>query len=122
MYNIDESIISFGKRLQEARLLRNITQDYLAEKCGVTPKHVSAVERGTTPGSITLLLNICNCLEISPNSLFIDSLQHCNKETDNIIPIQKHDIILKYSKLTDKNKDFIDSAINHMFEEQSRKS
>ena len=64
MFNIDNAIVNFGKRIQEARQLRNITQDQLAEKCNVTPKHISAIERGTTTGSITLLLNICYFLEI----------------------------------------------------------
>ena len=43
MFNIDNAIVNFGKRIQEARQLRNITQDQLAEKCNVTPKHISAI-------------------------------------------------------------------------------
>lgn len=122
MFNIDTAIINFGKRIQEARLLRNITQDQLAEKCGVTPKHISAIERGTSPGSVTLLLNICNYLKITPNSLFIDSVATDNKPEDNIIPIEKHETILKYAKLSKSNQKFIDSSICHMFDEQTRKN
>lgn len=121
MYNIDEVIVNLGKRIQEARLLRNITQDQLAEKCQVTPKHISAVERGTSAGSIVLLLNICNELGITPNSLFTDSFGIPNN-TDTIIPIEKHDITVKYSKLSDKNKNFIDSAVEHLFDEQTRRN
>lgn len=122
MFNIDEAVVNLGKRIQEARLLRNITQDQLAEQCGVTPKHVSAVERGTSPGSVVLLLNICNILDITPNTLFIDAFNKDNEAKDNIIPIEKHSMILKYSKLTEKNKNFIDSAITHLFDEQTRKN
>ena len=122
MFNIDKSIINFGKRIQEARLLRNITQDQLAEECGVTPKHISAIERGTSPGSVALLLNICNYLQITPNTLFIDSVATDNKELDNIIPIEKHETFVKYAKLSKNNQKFIDSSICHMFDEQTRKN
>ena len=93
MFNIDKALSNFGKRLQEARIARNVTQDELAEKCGVTPKHISAIERGISPGSVTLLLNICNYLGISPNTLFDDSFPSDN---DSIIPIEKHDVFLMY--------------------------
>lgn len=77
---------------------------------------------GTSPGSVTLLLNICNILDITPNSLFIDSFSINNSDVnDTIIPIEKHDIVLKYSKLSNSNQKFIDSAIDHMFDEQTRK-
>lgn len=120
MFNIDNAIVNFGKRIQEARQLRNITQDQLAEKCNVIPKHISAIERGTTTGSITLLLNICYFLEISPNTLFSDSFSIENNEKDNIIPIEKHEILTKYSKLSLSNKDFVDSTICHLFNEQTK--
>lgn len=45
MFDIDNALSNFGKRLQEARIARNVTQDDLAEKCGVTPKHISAIEK-----------------------------------------------------------------------------
>ena len=120
--DIDVAIINLGKRIQEVRLLRNITQEQLAEKCGVTPKHISAVERGTSSGSITLLLSICDYLKITPNALFIDFISKDNKLVDNIIPIEKHEILIKYSKLSKSNQKFIDASICHMFNEQTRKS
>ena len=122
MFNIDEAVVNLGRRIQEARLLRNITQEQIAEQCGVTPKHISAIERGTSPGSVVLLLNICNILDITPNPLFIDAFNKDNEAKDNIIPIEKHSVFLKYSKLTESNKNFIDSAITHLFDEQTRKN
>lgn len=119
MFDIDKALSNFGMRLQEARIARNVTQDDLAEKCGVTSKHISAIERGISPGSITLLLNVCNYLGISPNTLFDDSFPSDN---DSIIPIEKHDIFLMYNKLSKSNQEFIDSSITHIFEEQTRKS
>lgn len=48
MFNINDTIVNLGARLQEARLLRNMTQEELANKCDVTPKHISNLERGTS--------------------------------------------------------------------------
>lgn len=121
MYNIDIAIVNLGKRIQEARLLRNMTQDYLAEKCDVTSKHISAIERGSSPGSVVLLLNICNVLGITPNTLFVDSFSEDKEAKDNIIPLEKHDIFIKYSKLTNSNQKFIDSAIKHSYDEQTKR-
>lgn len=120
MFDIDNATINFGKRIQEARLLRNITQDQLAEHCNVTPKHISAIERGTSPGSITLLLHICDYLQITPNSLFVDSIA-VSSPNDTITPTEKHEIIIKYSKLSKSNQDFIDYSISHLFDEKTRK-
>ena len=120
MLDIDTATNNFGKRIQEARLLRNITQDQLAEYCDVTPKHISAIERGSSAGSIALLLHICDYLQITPNSLFVDSIIE-SSQNDTIIPIDKHETVLKYSKLSKSNQDFIDSSINHLFDEQTRK-
>jgi len=122
MLDIDKAVVNFGKRIQEARLLRNITQDQIAEKCGVTPKHISAIERGTSSGSISLLLNICDYLQITPNVLFVDSFTTNKENKDNIIPIEKHETLLKYSKLSKSNQKFIDTSICHLFDEQTRKN
>ncbi len=118
MFDMDKAIINFGKRIQEARILRNITQDQLAEKCGVTSKHISAVERGTSAGSVILLLNICSYLQINPNTLFIDSINFDSK-SDNVIPIE-HETLIKYAKLSKTNQKFIDYSISHIFNEQSK--
>ena len=122
MINLDEAIKNLGKRIQEARLLRNITQDELAEKCNVTPKHISAIERGISTGSISLLLNVCNYLQITPNSLFIDSVSKDEQILDNIIPINHHETLIKYRKLSKSNQKFIDNSICHLFDEQSKKN
>lgn len=122
MFNNDEAVVNFGKRIQEARLIRNITQDQLAEKCGVTPKHISAIERGTSSGSIPLLLSICNYLQITPNILLIDSLNVNKENTENLVPIEKHETFVKYAKLSQNNQKFIDLSICHLFNEQARKN
>lgn len=118
----DEAIANFGKRIQEARQLHNVTQEQLAEHCGVSPKHISALERGTSLGSIKLLLYICDYLKITPNSLLIDSIDIDNKQKDTIIPLNKHDVFLKYAKLSKNNQKYIDHSICHIYDQQVSKS
>lgn len=120
MFNINDTIVNLGARLQEARLLRNMTQEELAIKCDVTPKHISNLERGTSAGSVTLLLSICEILNVTPNTLFIDTFPSNDNSNDNIIPLEKHNIILKYCNLSKNNQKFIDSAIEHLSNEQAR--
>lgn len=120
MLNMDEAIANLGARIQEARLLRNMTQEKLADQCNVSPKHISSIERGTSAGSITLLLSICNALNITPNALFVDSLIEKGNDDYSIIPLEKHNTIIKYCKLTNTNKEFIDLAIEHLSNEQAR--
>lgn len=120
MLNIDEAIVLLGKRIQEARLLRNITQEQLADHCEVTAKHISAIERGTTPGSVSILLSICDFLNISPDALFVDSFSKDTASMEHIIPDDKHDIIVKYAKLSTRNQEFVNSVIEHEFNSQTR--
>lgn len=71
-------------------------------------------------GSVTLLLSICNILEITPNTLFIDTFPEDNNNNDSIIPLEKHNTIIRYCNLTDSNQKFIDLAIDHLSKEQAR--
>lgn len=120
MLNSNNVIDGLGKRIQEARLLQKMTQDVLAEKCNVTAKHISAIECGNTLGSISLLVNICNILNITADSLLVDSLNKSNK--DSIIPLEKHDILLKYTKLSKDSQIFINTGINLLYDQQNNKS
>ena len=71
-------------------------------------------------GSLTLLLNICNVLKITPNTLFIDTFPKDNNSNDSIIPLEKHNTIIRYCNLTASNQKFIDVAIDHLSKEQAR--
>lgn len=56
-----------------------------------------------------LLMKLCNILEISPNFLFETLFD--NKET---LPFN-NEILIKYLKLSDDNKKFIDNIITHIY-------
>ena len=61
----DNFLIPIGKRMAEIRRSHNITQETLAEKLGVTPKHISCVECGISSLSLKNLIEFSNVLDCS---------------------------------------------------------
>ena len=56
----------FGKRLQVARINKDLTQEELAHMLGVSSTYLSRIECGKVNPKITLLMEICETLEASP--------------------------------------------------------
>ena len=100
-----------GKQIQSARLAKNLTQEQLAEKCGASTNHISAVENGHSNCSFSLMISICNVLDITPNYLFSDFIKNKN---DSVNFIDK-DILITYLKLKPQSKEFIDDAITRVY-------
>lgn len=59
-----------GNRVRELRLLRELTQEELAEKSGFSHKHVSLVELGKTNAGIDTLAKIARSLAVDIAALF----------------------------------------------------
>ena len=59
----------FGRRAAELRSIKRMTQEDLAEKLGVSKKHISEIERGIAACSIDLLLDISSALNVSTDYL-----------------------------------------------------
>ena len=63
-----------GKRIQEARQLKGITQSELAQKLGMTPKYISNIECGWKKPTLDTFVAIANALEVDANALLVDVL------------------------------------------------
>ena len=63
MNSIDFSFI--GKRIREIRIEKHFTQEYLAEYTNVNVSHISNIENNKVKISLTLLIKICNALDVS---------------------------------------------------------
>ncbi len=57
--------VQLGVRLQTARERVGYTQEQLSELIGVTPNHLSAIERGASGISLEALQKICPVLGVS---------------------------------------------------------
>lgn len=61
-----------GKRIQEFRKKKGITQDELAEIIDISPHYLSALERGVYNIKLSTLVKILNSLECSADEVFCD--------------------------------------------------
>ena len=96
--------MTFGKRLRQSRIAKNMTQRQLADLIGVKHNSISDWENDKNkpdPDTIELL---CGVLDISPNYLL-------NATEEAFSPFEK-EIIKKYRKLDDHGKQLVDLIIS----------
>ena len=83
-----------GKRIQELRKRRKLTQENLAERINVEPVSISNIENGKYYPSAENLEKIMTVLQISPQKLFtFEHLQpddNMISEIDNLIRNNPH--------------------------------
>ena len=113
----DKISVTIGKKIQTARLIKGLTQEQLAEKCNVSTNHISSVETGHSNCSFSLMILICNVLDITPNYIFSNFISNKN---DDIEAIDK-DVLLTYLKLKPQGKKFIDNAITQLYDIQKHR-
>ena len=65
---------AIGKRIKIARINKNMTQETVADRIGVTPQHVSNIETGNSSVSLTTLVAIANLLKVSADELLCDTI------------------------------------------------
>lgn len=73
----NDFLIPIGKRIAEIRRLHHITQEALANDLGVSPKHISHVECGTSSLSLKNLSMFCDLFHCS-----LDYLIFGNSKSD----------------------------------------
>jgi transcriptional regulator with XRE-family HTH domain len=60
----------FGKHVRSLRRARGMTQDVLAERCGLSADTVRRLEAGTFSPSLDTLKKLCNGLDLRVSTLF----------------------------------------------------
>ena len=65
---------ALGKRMQDARIAKGLTQANLAEMVDLTTKYLSNLECGFRMPSIDTFVDIANALNIDANTLLVDYL------------------------------------------------
>ena len=61
--------IKIGKFIADCRKKKNLTQMQLAEKLGITDKAISKWERGIAMPSYSIMLRLCDILDVTVNEL-----------------------------------------------------
>ena len=59
-----------GKRIQEIRIEKNITQQDLAAKCNFEKSNMSRLEKGNANATLSTLEQVCDALQIDYVELF----------------------------------------------------
>ena len=85
---------NIGKLIAKQRKKLNMTQSELGKKLGVTDKSVSKWERGVNVPDISIIVPLCNILNISTDELLSGVCE--NTTTQNINSLS--DLIKFYSK------------------------
>ena len=68
--------VSVGKRIKKARQKKGYSQEKLAEMLGLSQQHIGNIEVGNNKFSISVLLDICNCLDTTPDVLLFDNVSY----------------------------------------------
>lgn len=64
-----------GVRVRKARQEKGLTQEQLAEACGVGPSHISHIETGAAYISMPVFIAILNTLECSADELLCKEIK-----------------------------------------------
>ena len=68
---------SIGKRIKERRNKRDITQETLAIKAGISVQFLSNIENAHAKASLATIVKIANALESGVDALLCDNLSDC---------------------------------------------
>ena len=84
-----------GKFISKLRKDKNLTQEQIAEKLGVSDRAVSKWERGLNLPDASLMLDLCNILGINVNELLtgeiIEKNNYMKKAEENLIELKKNE-------------------------------
>lgn len=95
--------IEIGQRIRNYRLQNKLSQEELAEKCGLHPTYIGQVERGEKNATIESISKITAGLSISLGTLFENITSF---DDGNSYPSQAYDLIL--SVTPEKQKQLVD--------------
>ena len=86
---------TIGKKLQDLRKQSGFTQDYVAEKLGVSPQAVSKWENDIACPDIMTLPNIANLYGISIDELFKNEDVQSNVKFEKNEHVNEEDLVLR---------------------------
>lgn len=92
-----------GAKIKDIRRNRGYTQDFLSERIGIDPKHLSRIECGKNSPSLDLLYKICSVLKVNPSVLFDESMlkskQELIRDISEILKNEPESDVRKYYKI-----------------------
>ncbi len=74
-----------GERIRQARKARRYTQAEVAEMINMSSKNFSQLERGMTGISISSLIALCKCLDVSSDYILFGTEKNAHDSAVNIL-------------------------------------
>lgn len=71
-----------GRRLRNYRIQQQLSQEELAERCGLHPTYIGQIERGEKNATIESISKITSGLAISLSTLF-ENIEECSSDVPN---------------------------------------
>lgn len=94
------------ERLKRARTVKQLSQSQIAQLLDIDRTTYAKWEQGINNPTLARLEKLAEILEVTPNYLM--------GQEDDAIPLKHQDIFELYLKLTDKQKEAIDTMIKTM--------
>lgn len=70
MVHRSTQLLALGRTIRKARRDLDLTQEALAYRAGLSPKHVGEIERANKDPRVTTMLKIAEALELRSGELF----------------------------------------------------
>lgn len=100
---------SIGKRIRYYRENKKWTQEYFAEKIGLSLTYIGMIERGEKTPRLETFINIANALDVSADMLLVDVINTGYTVKTSILSE-------KIDKLPKKDREKIYAVITAMLE------
>ena len=73
-----DELIEIGRRVQDARIAKRMTQEFVAEQCDCTSKHISDIERGIVGPSFALIAKLGKLFDTGVDYFLRDLPNYCS--------------------------------------------
>ena len=101
--------MGIGRRIKEARIALNMTQEDLAKKLGITKGAVANYENETSHPKEPIMYKLIDVLEVDANYLFQDVVNIPRQKND--VTLAEYNHIKKYRDLDDHGKEMVDLVL-----------
>lgn len=70
MRTTSPQLLAFGRTVRKARRDRELSQEALADRAGLSPKHIGEIERANKDPRLTTVLKLARALDVRSGELF----------------------------------------------------
>lgn len=100
-----------GQQIRKIRKVRQLSQEELAERVGISTTHMSHIETGNTKLSLPVLVKLASVLEVSTDDILCDTSGRARSETVGYIENILDTCTFQQAKVIEK---IVESAVAAM--------